>query len=275
MKKKTHMKMEKRYIIILFCLLGFMESVFAQKAANYLLNHTSGTKTVELVTTSGNNFKVKVNGGALGATEYGSLGPITVSGGTLKIIFSTTAPVIVYKATDYNYGFQVSNGKLEMSLGTTYSASATLMRSDTFLCDLFIVRQTAENSTCELKIDGNATHHFIIDGRADMTIEGTKETSYTATNSGLTSTGRLFFISGAKSTTSAPEYYGGTVVLNYVDLVNNWNGSSSNGSAFCLTPSTVKSKINLTMKHCIIDHCYSWSSGAAMFISGAINTPDE
>ena len=263
----NQVKMDRKLIMAIATvfLMLYSGEVCAQ---NFLIDHTtSSTLNYELRPATGNSFYVYSGGSTTG--PYSSLGPIKVTGGgTLNITFNTSAPVILYKAASesgtpaYNtYSVLVTYGTLNMSLGSSYSASTTLKRATDLLLQVFRVQSstTDNQNSCRLNISGNANHRFVIDGMSNMTVEGANDTNYVATNSGLEATGCLLTLSGN----------GGRATLEYVNLVNNW--VTSGGSAIALGLSNATAHFHLTMRHCLIDKCYTGSSGAGWNFSGVYN----
>lgn len=236
-------------------------------AVNYTQNYTTAVnKTLRLVSTgSGNNFQVYDNG-ILNAATYDAFGPITVSGGgTLTIIFDTSKPVNIFGSNN-NYCIFVSNGTVDIKLGDNYSASPTLIRSTDCEHKVFYVNSsTSDNqASCVLNITGKENNHFIVDGRANLQVRGTNETGYTATNTGtgvVQAADALLVLTGN----------GGYVDFEYVDLVNNVNGSGGGGAiAFGLSYATAH--FHLEMTHGKIEKCFAYASGAAWNFSG-VNNP--
>ena len=285
------MKAPKRHHIILPTLAVFLLCfALPSFAGNYLLIHKTATTLnvrLEQNTELGpGHFKVYENN-VLQPGDWTYIGPVIVdnNAGTVNIEFNTTEPVPLYNvsATTYDgysmhgYQFWVVKGTLNLSLGSGYN-SATTLRRDTYQSDtnplMHVFRVSSKDAggaNCRLTISGNANHHFVVDGGAKLAISGTNATGYTAKNEtgGLTSRGALLAVYGSSS------YHGGTVELDYVDLVNNWNKyydgtsplTSGLGGAVHLNTNN-SSVVNLTMRNCRIENCYAENSGAAMMIQG-------
>ena len=268
------MKTKQQHLILLARLKTVLAAAFLMLfsgsvcAQNFLIDHTTtSTLSYELRAVSGSS-SFDVYSGSSKVGNYTSLGPIKVTGGgTLNLVFNTSNPVVLYKATStsgtpaYNtYSVLVTDGTLNMSLGSSYSSTTTLKRASDLLFQVFRVESTPDNqNSCQLNISGNASHRFVIDGMANMTVEGANDTSYVATNSGLEATGSLLSLSGN----------GGCATLTYVNLVNNW--VTSGGSAIALGLSNTSAHFHLTMRHCLIDKCYTGGSGAGWNFSGNYN----
>ena len=288
----------KRMIIFTLILLCFALPSFAQ---NYLLiHHTSSTLNIEFnsVPNSPGHFQV-IENGTPNPSDYTSIGPIIVDGGgTLNIEFNTTEPVPLYNvsATTYQYAgqpysmhgyqFWVLKGTLNLSLGSGYTSTTTLRRTDNVSNSTSPREQVFRVSSndvgganCKLTVTGSADHHFVVDGAANFYISGSNAGGWSAVpQSGyLPSRGALLAVFGNNS------YHGGTVELEYVDFINNWNRyqteterlSTGLGGAVHLVNGTAgyaNTVINLTMKHCTIEKCYAQKSGAAMFIQGVYNS---
>ena len=235
-------------------------------AVNYTQNYTTAVnKTLRLESTgSGNDFQVYDNGN-LNAATYDAFGPITVAGGgTLTIIFDTSKPVNIFGSGN-NYCIFVSDGTVDIKLGDNYSASPTLIRSTNCTHKVFYVASsTSDNqASCVLNITGKENKHFIVDGRANLQVRGTNETGYTATNTGtgvVQAAEALLMLTGN----------GGYVDFEYVDLVNNVNGSGA-GGAIAFGLGNTSAHFHLEMTHGKIEKCFANSSGAAWNFSGNYN----
>lgn len=295
------MPMKKRYLhlIIFFTLAVFLLCFnLPSFADNYLLIHKTATTLnvrLEQNTAAGSGHFIVYHNNVLQTyangdpVDYNSIGPVIVDGGgTVNIVFNTTETVSLYNvsASTYDgydmhgYQFWVLKGTLNLSLGSGYTSTTTLRRSNVTagLPREQVFRVSSKDTggaNCKLTVKGNANHQFVVDGAANFYISGSNAGGWTAvTQDGhLNSRGAILGVFGQNN------FHGGTVELEYVDLVNNWNHYSAvterlatglGGAVHLLTDAS--GVINLSMKHCTIEKCYAQKSGSAMFIQGAYNS---
>ena len=227
-------------------------------AQNYSLTHSSGTETITLTTTNDHKFQVNGTG-----PEYDKLGAVTVTGGTLNIVFDNTD--FIYLAGT----IKVEKGTLNLSLGDNYTTGhPTIMRASNYKGRLFFVESTdSEASNCKLNIQGEAGKRFIIDGNSNFQVVGHSNGTYSVTQGNPNVIANYAIICS----------HGGVMDLDYVTLQKNWNGQSTNsegGGAMNIydyeaaTGSNSKAKCEsiITMDSCVIDACYAAGSGAVMRI---------
>ena len=234
------MKTRKRHLIILMalmaCLLGWGNAAWAADW-DYTKNTTGETTVTLNPATSGNKFKV-------GSTTYDGIGTVTVSKGTLNIVLNTSAITLI------NGQIQVTGGTLNIYWGNNYASQSgsSLKRGGSNIGYLFNVTGGT------LYIYGKSDKNISIHGNANnWTLDAT---NHTAT-----------FSTGTRAEKAIMYISGGTLKLNRVSLVCNWNDSGDGGAfVFRTGPYTVD------IQNSSIGSCYAKNSGAVIDMNASAST---
>lgn len=220
-------------------------------AQNYSLTHSSGTETITLTTTNDHKFQVNGTG-----PEYDKLGAVTVTGGTLNLVFDNSEYIYLTGV------ITVNKGVLNLSTGANYTpGNPTLMRAVGYTGVLIDMNSTDSNSSnCKLNITGEEGRRFIIDGNcAGYYVVEDGQGGYSAGHNG-----------GVEANASIVCSRGGIMDLDYVTLQKNWSNKSDYnylyaGGAVNVYQGNMAESV-ITMDSCVIDGCYSKGSGAAVLL---------
>lgn len=247
----------KIQLIGLFTVMAMCLTANRAVAQNYTLTHSSGTATITLTTTNDHKFQVNGTG-----PEYDKLGAVTVTGGTLNLVFNNAESIYVTDA------ITVTKGTLNVSVGDNCSeVDPTIIRAQGYTGRLvFVNASESDPASCKLNIQGETGKRFIIDGHCDgFSVSGNDQTGYTASH-GNTDVVAGYALVGC---------HGGTMDLNYVTLQKNWNNSTAGGSAQLMTAND-GGAVNVydqydanaisvvTMDSCVIEGCYAYRSGSGL-----------
>ena len=118
----------KIQLIGLFTVMAMCLTANRAVAQNYTLTHSSGTATITLTTTNDHKFQVNGTG-----PEYDKLGAVTVTGGTLNLVFNNAESIYVTDA------ITVTKGTLNVSVGDNCSeVDPTIIRAKDTRDGLFL-----------------------------------------------------------------------------------------------------------------------------------------
>ena len=135
----------KIQLIGFFAVMAMCLTANRAVAQNYSLTHSSGTETITLTTTNDHKFQVNGTG-----PEYDTLEAVTVTGGTLNLIFDNAESIYVKEA------ITVTKGTLNISVGDNCSGvNSTIIRAQRYTGRLVYVNASENDpASCRLNIQG-------------------------------------------------------------------------------------------------------------------------
>ena len=207
---------------------------------------TDGTYYIKS-TGIGNNFEVATSEGGPYSGDYSNFNGIDVqSGHTINIFFKTEHPVQV------NAQIKVTQGILNMSLGSGYSSDVTLLMNwlgTTYQGHIFITNSTNTLATAkQVNISGNNSKQFVIDGGCpdlQRNYDSGKDHYYITCSDNSKKSNSPLLRAGC-----------GTIDLQYVTLQNNWSvGGEPSVGGLLINGAQDGSNLVVNMTNCTVTKC--------------------